>query len=854
MTTAQDGAAIRSGKLRIFLGYAPGVGKTYAMLDEGRQRLAEGVDVVIGAVDAEPELLRGFEITDPAFNVEAILRRQPQLILIDDLAHINIHQDRHPFRFQDVDEILSAGIDVYATVNLQYIESLNDIVFQITGIKEYRTVPDTILDRADEIEVVDLPVDDLLKRYEMGVIPLSETYQRHKLFRAGNLHALRELALRYTARHVDRNMQDYMQRKAIAGPWAAGERLLVGIGPSPFSTRLIRSTCRLSQDLNAEWHAVYIEHSRQALSAYDHEQLAQNMQLAEKLGAKVVSVPGNSIPQTLLSYARDHNITKIIIGHPRQSRLMELLRGSIAQQLVENSGDIDLYVVSSGDDAAPTPSISLPSELSFSIRAVIEVVMLTALATLGGLLLDSVVSSTNLVMLYLLTVVVVAVRLGYGPAVMTSFLSVLVFNYFFVPPQYTFHVAEAEYLLTFAGLFVVGFVIADLTGRVRRQADVARQRENQTAELYSLSRDLAATVDPQLIMQTIIEHVQQTFHSDSAIFLKENVELKLYVHTPNYHIDRDESEIVQYVVVYGKPAGAGTDTRPLAESLYLPLQSAQETFGALAVRISGIHNPPQRRLMEAFANQAALAIEATRLADKAQQAQLLREREKLHNTLLNSISHDLRTPLVSITGALSSLRDEAVYIDANARQDLLEGAYQEANRLNRLVGNLLEITRLQAGTVKLNREPFSVEEIIGVARRQLSERLSSRPIYVDISDDLPLVAVDLVLMSQVLINLLDNALKYSPPEKPIEIHAFTQDDKLVLQVSDYGIGIPEDELPHIFEKFFRSHNTGGTTGTGLGLSICEGIVSAHGGTISAQNREEGGTCFQIMLPLSESDR
>ncbi|MCI0711277.1 MAG: sensor histidine kinase KdpD [Chloroflexi bacterium] len=852
MITAQDGAAIRPGKLRIFLGYAPGVGKTYAMLDEGRQRLIEGVDVVIGAVDAEPELLDGFEITDPALNVEAILRRQPQLVLIDDLAHINIHQDRHPFRFQDVDEILSAGIDVYATVNLQYIESLNDIVFQITGIKEFRTVPDTILDRANELEVVDLPVDDLLKRYETGVIPLSDIYQRHKLFRAGNLHALRELALRYTARHVDRNMQDYMQRKAIAGPWAAGERLLVGIGPSPFSTRLIRAACRLSQDLNAEWHAVYVEHSGQALKASDHEQLAQNMQLAEKLGAKVVSVPGNSIPQTLLSYARDHNITKIIIGHPRQSRLMELLRGSIAQQLVENSGDIDLYVVSSGNEAAPAANISLPSELSR--RAVVEAVLLIALATLGGLLMQSMVTSTNLVMLYLLTVVVVAVRSGYGPAVMTSFLSVLVFNYFFVPPQYTFRVAEAEYLLTFAGLFVVGFVIADLTGRVRRQADVARQRENQTAELYSLSRDLAATVDPQLAMEAIINHVQQTFHSDSAIFLKDHGELKLYVQTPSYHVNLDESEMVQYVVDYGKPAGAGTDTRPLAESLYLPLQSAYETFGVLAVRTSGVHNPSQKRLMEAFAHQAALAIEATRLADKAQQAQLLKEREKLHNTLLNSISHDLRTPLVSITGALSSLRDEAVYVDASARQDLLEGAYQEANRLNRLVGNLLEITRLQAGTVKLNRELFSVEEIIGVARRQLSERLSSRPIHVDIADDLPLVAVDLVLMSQVLINLLDNALKYSPPEKPIEIRSFTQDNKLVLQVNDYGIGIPEDELPHIFEKFFRSHNTSGTTGTGLGLSICEGIVSAHGGTISAQNREAGGTCFQIMLPLDESDR
>jgi two-component system sensor histidine kinase KdpD len=649
-------------------------------------------------------------------------------------------------------------------------------------------------------------------------------------------------------------MQDYMQREAISGPWAAGERLLVGIGPSPFSTRMIRSACRLSQDLNADWNAIYVEHSRQVLSAADHEQLAQNMQLAEKLGAKVVSVPGDSIPQTLLSYARDHNITKIIIGHPRQSRLMELLRGSIAHQLVENSDDIDLYVVSSGNDALPARPLSLPSELSLSMRAAVQVVLLIGLATIGGLLIQSVVSSTNLVMLYLLTVVIVAVRLGYGPAVMTSMLSVVVFNYFFVPPQYTFHVEEAEYLLTFLGLFVVGVVIADLMARVRRQVDVARQRETQTAELYSLSRDLASTVDSQLIMETIIKHVQQTFNSESAIFIKEESELKLFVRTRAYEVYRDEYETVQYVVDYGKPAGAGTDTRPLAESLYLPLQTAQETFGVLAIRTSGIQNPPQRRLLEAFANQAALAIEATRLADKAQQAQLLKEREKLHNTLLNSISHDLRTPLVSITGALSSLRDETVYVDETARHDLLEGAYHEANRLNRLVGNLLEITRLQAGTVKLNRELFSVEEIIGVARRQLSERLSSRPVYVDIAVDLPLVPVDLVLMSQVLINLLDNALKYSNPDMPIEICAFTTDQNLVLQVQDHGIGIPEDELPHIFEKFFRSNNTGGTTGTGLGLSICEGIVTAHGGTITAQNRAEGGSCFQIMLPLRESDR
>lgn len=855
------------GRLRVFLGYAAGVGKTYAMLEAARQRLEEGVEVVAGHVQTfgQPEtetLLEGIEII-PSFpenggavlDIEAILRRRPQLVLVDELAAPNRPHSRHPKRYQDVEELLNAGIDVYTAVNIQHIESLNDVVEQITGVKITETVPDWILDRADQIELIDLPPEDLLKRLAEGKVHLPDHARAdsRKLFRQGNLTALRELAMRQAARRVDEQMRAYMQNRAIPGPWPAGERLMVCIGPSPLSARLVRTACRLAQELNAEWEAVYVEGSgHMHMDEASRERLVQTMRLAEELGAAVTTVPGDSVADAVLQYARAHNVTKIIIGHPLRSRWIELLRVSIVNRLVQRSGNIDVYVISSGQPEAQTSSVARRFR-RVSWMPYLAALLLILCATLVSFLVQPPVSPTNQVMFYLLAVVLAAVRLGYIPAVLTAILSVIVFDFFFVPPTFSFWVLNAQYLLTFAGLFGVGFVIANLTARLQAQVEAARRREAQTSQLYSLSRDLATTVSLEAIIRTLAQHVSHTFHCEAGVFLASNGPLAPAVLTPGYVFDEKEQAAAEWAYRQGRRAGSGTDTLPTARALYLPLKTAQQTIGVLGVILASasLATPEQRRLLDAFANQGALAVEAANLAQQAQQAQLLQEREKLQTILLNSISHDLRTPLVSITGALSSLRDDAMRLDEVARRELIEGAWQEADRLNRLVGNLLEMNRLESGNVRLKREPYDIQEIIGVARAQLSERLRQRQLVIDMPVDLPLVPVDFTLMTQVLVNLLDNAAKYSPEDQPIEIRTRIHEGFMVLEVVDRGVGIPEDELPHIFEKFYRAASVSGVGGTGLGLSICQGIVEAHGGTIQAANRPGGGAIFTLMLPLEQ---
>lgn len=472
------------------------------------------------------------------------------------------------------------------------------------------------------------------------------------------------------------------------------------------------------------------------------------------------------------------------------------------------------------------------------------------LATLAGSLVNVILNlnPANLVMFYLLAVVIAALRLGYGPAVFTAFASVIIFNFFFVPPQFTFHVAEAQYLLTFLGLFVVGVVIANLTSRERQQTEAAQRRERETAQLYSLSRELASSVDPNMIVRTVVEHVSKTFHCEAGVLLFENNHLTNRAATSGYILDAVEQAAAEWAFQHTQSTGKGTETSITARARYIPLRTVYKTIGVLGLMIEEPISLEQRRLMNAFATQAALAIEATQLAEEARQAQLLREKEKLQSALLNSISHDLRTPLVSITGALSSLRDTNTYYDLETRRDLLDGAYLEAERLNRLVGNLLDMSRLDSGSLKLKCEPYDVQEIIGVARAQLRTRLEQRTIVIDLPDDLPMVSVDVVLFAQVFVNLLDNALKYSKPDSPVHIRARRTNDIIEIEIADEGIGIPEDELPHIFEKFYRARTANGRGGIGLGLSICQGIVEAHGGTISAQGREGKGTCFIIRLP------
>lgn len=859
------------GQLKIFLGYAAGVGKTFAMLEAAHVRKATGVDLVVAYVEthgrAETEaLVAGLEVIPPLLityrgialpemNLDAVLARQPQLALVDELAHTNAPGSRHPKRYHDVEELLAAGIDVYTTLNIQHLDSLNDIVAQITGVIVRETLPDKVIDEASEIELIDLPPDELLLRLKEGkvYIPQQATRAIEEFFRKGNLTALRELALRSTARRVDDQMRDYMRTRSIPGPWPANERILVCVSSHPLSERLVRAARRMADQLGVEWFVLNVEtpgYSR--LSPVQRDQLARTMRLAEELGARTRSLPGNSVVETVLAYAHRHNITKLIVGKSLQPRWVEVLRGSTVDQLLRQSGHIDVYVISSEPDTRPA-SLAQDWVPHRPFRRYLQSVLLVAATTVVGAFIDPLVTSqTNLVMIYLTSVVIAALYLGRGPSLLTAFLSVLAFDFFFVPPRLTFSVSDTEYVLTFLGLFIVSLVISTLAVGAKEQAEAAREREAQTATLYAFSSALAAAASLAEIVSQIVTQLGENFSREVVVLLPENQRLTVSGHSPDIHLDESELAVAAWAYQHGEPAGRDTDTLPAAKVRYLPLKTARGVIGVLGVmpHDSTKHlTPDQRRLMEVYASQAAVAIERAQLVEQTRQTQVLQATEKLQTALLNSISHDLRTPLVSITGALSSLQEDNV-LDEAARRSLVDTARGEAERLNRLVGNLLDMTRLEAGALRMKQEPCDLQDVIGSALDRLGERAADRTVTLNIAPELPLVPLDFVLIVQVLVNVLDNALKYSPPAAPIEISVSYAGAFAEIAVADRGVGIPHDDLARVFDKFYRVQNPHNVGGTGLGLSICKGIVEAHGGFIGAENRSGGGTIVTIGLPLA----
>ncbi len=862
------------GRLKIFLGYAAGVGKTYAMLEAAHQRKDEGVDVAVGYIETHgrvetEKMLAGLEQTErksieyrgvrmTEMDVDAILARRPQLVLVDELAHTNVPGSRHPKRYQDVLELLDAGINVYTTLNIQHLESLNDVISQITGVKVHETIPDSVIDEASEIELVDLPPDELLVRFKDGKVYVPDQAARaiEKFFRKGNLTALRELSLRRAAERVDDQMLAYMQTRAIPGPWPAAERLLVCIGPSQNAERLVRTTRRLADELKAEWAAIYVETSASTrLTQAERDRIARTMRLAEELGGKTITTTGTTVARSVADYARQHNFTKIIAGKTTQPRWLDGLRGSLVDQLIRNSSTIDVYIVTS-EGKLPQLRETLASQVHSPIQRYLWAVFLVGLGSALSSLFHGRISPTNLVMIYLLTVVISAAYLGRGPAILASFMSVVLFDFLFVPPYLTFAVSDTEYILTFIGLLGVGLVISQLTSRVRDQADMARQREADTAALYGLSRDLAAAAGLADILAAITQNVSQTFNRDVVIFLPDvsaDGGLKSYPQNKNFIPDENERAVAVWAFQHAQPAGRGTDTLSAAEARYIPLKTARGVVGVLGAKPADASrplSPEQARLLEAFTSQAALAIERVLLADQARQAQLLQATEKLQSALLNSISHDLRTPLVSITGALSSLQEDDS-LSEEYRQSLLETAREEADRLNRLVGLLLDMTRIEAGALQVTREPCDIQDLVGTTLELLEKRLGDHPVQLDIPASIPLVPLDFVLVERVLVNLLDNAIKFSPPQRPIEIKVRTAGDNVEIRVLDRGPGIPPEDLERIFDKFYRVQRPDSVSGTGLGLSICKGIVEAHGGTIRAENRPGGGAVLVVTLPVNQ---
>ena len=858
------------GRLKLFLGYAAGVGKTFAMLEAAHQRLAEGVDVVVGYVEthgrAETEAkLAALECIPrrqvpyhgtvlPEMDLDAVLARRPQLVLVDELAHSDAPDSRHSKRYLDVEELLAAGIDVYTTLNVQHIESLTDVVAQITGVTVREKIPDSVIDEADEIELVDLPPPELVQRLQDGKVYVPDQAARavQKFFRIGNLTALREVAMRRAAERIDDQMRAYMRTRAIPGPWPATERLLVCISPGVSSERLIHATRRLSNQLNADWFAIYVEtpdHAR--LSSSGRAQLARNLQLAQDLGAKVTMLPGAPVAETVVVYARKHNITKIVAGKPLRPRWSILLNGSIVDQIITQSRDIDVYVIiNSAPESKSRDRLALHAPLPF--RQYLLSMALVAAATLVAQPLTSLLSPTNLVMLYLVAVIIAAVYLGSGPSMLAAILGVIAFDFFFVAPRFSFSVGDSEYILTFVGLFLVSVVISSLTTRVRNQALSAQQRESQAVELYEVSRDLAAAGSLESIVQVVLTHVSQTFGRDAVVLLPEAGRLQMRSLAPALTLDENELAVADWVFKHGQTAGRGTDTLPAARIRYLPLKTAQGVLGVMGISPAEPSSPlsqEKRRLLEAFASQAALAIERAQLAERTRQMQILQATEKLQSALLNSISHELRTPLVAITGALSSLRDDAGGLDEATRRSLAADGYEEAEQLNRLVGNLLNMTRIEAGALRVNAEPCDVEEVIGTALERISNRLEGREVKLTVAPGLPAVPMDPVLVVQVLVNLLDNAVKYSPSGSPVTLSARETAGRLEVAVIDQGSGVQPDDLSRIFDKFYRVHRPDNVNGTGLGLAICKAIVEAHRGHIWAANRSSGGLIVRFTLPL-----
>jgi two-component system sensor histidine kinase KdpD len=866
----EEEARTGKGRLKIFFGAAAGVGKTYAMLEAAQMRKAEGRDVVVGWVEthgrAETAALleglpvvparrythRGVSLMD--FDLDAAIARRPDLILLDELAHTNAPGARHAKRWQDAVELLDAGIDVYSTLNVQHVESLNDVVAQITGVTVRETVPDSVLDQADGIELVDLPPEELLQRLAEGkvYIPEQARVAIQKFFREGNLIALRELALRRTAERVDAQMELYRRGHRIARTWPVAERILVCVGPNPASVRLIRAARRMAGSLHAEWMAVYVETPRHGgISESDKRALAANLGLAEKLGARTAVLSGHRVAEEILAYARDHNVTKIVAGKPTHPRWRDRLGGSLMGELVRGSGEIDVYIISGEVEEEPrweaaAPTAPLPG------RSYLFAAGIVGLSTALCWPLSSFLAPANVMMVYLLGVAFVATRSPRGPAILASILSVAAFDFFFVPPRFTFAVGDTQYLVTFTVLLVVAILIGGLATRVREQAEAARQRERRTATLHALSRTLAGTRELEEIARTAARHVGDALSMQAAVILtRPDGHLVAITAPPGFFTlePRDEA-VARWVLEHGRPAGLGTDTLPGAGALYVPLVGTRGPVGALGVRPPDGRGPShdQLLLIDAIASQTAAAVERARVAEDAQRAMVAAETERLRSALLSSVSHDLRTPLASITGAVSSLLEQGAPATEETQRELLETIQEEAAWMNRLVRNLLDMTRLESGSLQLAKEWHPLEEIVGTALGRVEDRLKGRKVATRLAKDLPLVPVDGILIEQVLVNLLENAIKYTSPETPIQISAWASEAEVTVEVLDEGPGLPPGDEERVFEKFFR-HPAAGRAGAGLGLSICRGIVTAHGGRIWAQNRPGGGAVFRFTLPL-----
>ncbi|MGO8915825.1 MAG: DUF4118 domain-containing protein [Stellaceae bacterium] len=867
------------GKLKIFLGAAPGVGKTYEMLQAAQAKRREAIDVVIGVVEThgrrETEaLLAGLEVVPrrrvdykgrmlAEMDLDRILLRRPRLVLVDELAHTNAPGGRHPKRYLDVEELLAAGIDVYTTLNIQHVESLNDVVAQITRIRVRETVPDSILDRADDIEVVDLSPEDLIQRLKEGKVYLPHQAERavQHYFKPGNLTALRELALRRTAQRVDEQMLTYMRQHAISGPWAAGERVLVCVSEAPDCAALVRYAKRLADRLHAPWTALYVETARyHRLGEQERDRIADGLRLAEKLGGEAITIPGGRIAEDVVGYAQANNITHIVLGKSERSRWFEMLHGSVVHDLVRRAGNISVHVIAGGGEGAAPAATVATRQRSDGVdpRPYVATAAIIAVAVGVGLVLQQILSVQNISLVFLTGILVSAIRFGLLPSLFACLIGVLAYNFFFLPPIYTFTIADPENVVALFFFLIVAVIASNLAGRTRNQVLTARSRARTTEELFAFSRKLAGIATLDDLLWATVYQIASMLKVRVVLLLPAGNSIAVRAgYPPEDQLDEADLAAAQWTWEHNRAAGRGADTLPGAKRLFLPLRTGRAPIGVLGIdrdEPGPPLTPDGRRLLDALADQAAVAIERITLVEDIDRARVTAETERLRAALLTSVSHDLRTPLASIIGSLTSLRSYGNSYDDATRETLLATIQAEAERLNRFIGNLLDMTRLESGAIEIKPEPEDLAEIVGTALQRAGRLLAEHRVAVDLAPDLPLLRVDYLLLEQALFNLLDNAAKYAPPGSLVRIAARRERGAVAIEVSDEGAGVPPGDLERIFDKFYRvQQQDRQRAGTGLGLAICRGFIAAMGGTITAGSRSDrSGAVFTIRLPAASA--
>jgi two-component system sensor histidine kinase KdpD len=859
------------GRLKVFFGYAAGVGKTRAMLQAAQHQVAGGTRVLLGgysrsspAESFDPEALTpGIDVLGSleqgGFDLDEALRRKPDLLLLPGLAHMNPTGARHRRRHQDVEELLEAGVDVWSTLDVGHIESLADLAERIAGSPMENTIPDAVFDVADEVELIDLPPENLLDRIRRDAAPRPDWAGPHGAIpERAALVALREIALRRAADRLNSREQALRESgppKAAACPTV--ERLLVCVGPSPTSARVVRTASRMARSVHAQWIAVHAGRMNGITQEEEHR-VVRHLRLAESLGARTAILPGGDVAQEIVEFARSHGVTKIIIGKTGRPGWRSWLRRPLVDQIIAASGDADVYVIR-GVEEPGDRMVSLPLPKGSRIRGYAGAIAALCVATAVAAAFEILgLTKADVVLAYLLGVTAVAAWLGRGPAVFASFGAVLLFNFFFTSPRYTLHVHDSAYVFTFAVMLVIGLLVSTLTSRIRDQSIAARQRERRTEQLYELSQELSATAGHLQIVTAAEARLSALLGGDVSILIPdEGGDLRgVGPRTPRLQGDQELLSVATWVYEHGRIAGAGTETHADAPVVCLPLSTPEGVVGVVAVGARDpdlILLPDRRRLVETFAAQVALAIQRDRLAEQVHRTFAQADNERLRSAVLSSVSHDFRTPLAAIVGASSSLLDTGERAAPEERQALLLSIYEEADRLARLVDNLLYMTRLESGHLEPKREWNIVEDIVGSALTRLAPQLVGRDVVTRIPRVMPMIRVDGVLIDLVLSNLIDNAIKYSPSGSPIEVSARVEGQHVLLDVTDHGPGLTAEEKERAFEKFYRGprRRGDGSRGAGLGLAICVAISRIHGGSLAVRDREGGGACFVLALPIEE---